>query len=130
MSFTSLDANVVLRFVLNDVPTQSRRARAFVAATACYTTDVALSEVCFVLDKVYGLDREVITGLMSAFLRVETIMYNESIIDEVLHLYVRSRSLSFADCYAATEARYFGNDLVTFDKALVRKGGEHVKEPF
>ncbi len=128
MNFTSLDANVVLRLILNDVPKQSRLARRVIDGSACYVTDVITSEIVYVLERVYRFERSRITGLLRTFFALETVTYNEDLIKGALHMYLTSPSLSFADCYAAVEAGFFGHKLLTFDKALIRKGGEHVKE--
>lgn len=47
---------------------------------------------------------------------------------ETISLYKARSSLSFVDCYAAIEAKTYGNSLVTFDKELAKRGGNHVKE--
>ena len=129
MNFTSLDTNVVLRLILNDVPEQSTRAQLFVAGSPCYVTDVVVSEVVFVLERVYRLERSRICRSLASFFRLETVAYNEPLIRKVLAMYLASRPLSFADCYSAAEAGLYKNELVTFDRALIRKGGSHVKEP-
>jgi len=129
MNFTSLDTNIVLRLILNDVPEQSDRAQAFIDRSACYVTDVVISETVFVLEKVYRLERPRINRLMANLLKLETVTHNEPLIKTVFTMYAAFRSLSFADCYSAQEALFYANDLASFDKALIRNGGTHVREP-
>lgn len=125
----SLDTNVVLRYFLNDIPEQSTRSKAVISGSAIYVTDVVLTEVVFVLEKVIEMSRLDIVRLVKTFLSLPNLIYNDYFLDQTIDLYGGQKSLSFVDCYAATEARMYNNSLVTFDKQLVEHGGNHVKEP-
>ena len=125
----SLDANVILRYFLNDVPTQSLKSKAVIGSSSVYVTDVVLTEVVFVLERVIEMDRSDIVRLVSAFLSLPNLIYNDYFLDQTIELYGTQKSLSFVDCYAATEAKMYNNVLVTFDQQLVKHGGDHVKEP-
>jgi predicted nucleic-acid-binding protein len=114
---------------LNDVPHQSALAADFIDRLKCYVTDVVIAETVYVMEKVYRIERQRIYELFSSFFKLETIAYNELLISQVFGKYLESRALSFVDCYSAVEAFFYGKELATFDKALLRKGGEHVKEP-
>ena len=129
MDATSLDANVILRLTLDDVPHQGALAANFVRNSACYVTDVVIAEVVFVMEKVYRIERTRINELFSTFFKLETLTYNEMLINEVFKKYLQFPTLSFVDCYSAIEAFLDENQLATFDKALLRKGGSHVREP-
>ena len=50
MNLTSLDSNVVIRLILNDVPDQSAKAAEYVGRCPCYVTDVVVAECVFVLE--------------------------------------------------------------------------------
>ncbi len=125
----SLDANIVLRYMLNDVPAQSRRAGAAINGSASYITDVVAVEVIFVLERVIGLSRSDAVKLVKAFLNLPNLIYNDYFLDQAIDLYSVQKSLSIVDCYAATEAKVYHNSLLTFDKDLVKHGGRHVREP-
>jgi predicted nucleic-acid-binding protein len=125
----SLDANILLRFFLNDVPEQSDKAQAAIAGSAIYVTDVVLTEVVFVLERVIEMDRADIVRLVQSFLSLPNVVYNDYFLDQTIDLYGAKKTLSFVDCYAATEARMYKNSLITFDKQLLRHGGNHVMEP-
>ncbi|MGH9945949.1 MAG: PIN domain-containing protein [Pyrinomonadaceae bacterium] len=129
MNLVSLDSNIVLRLILNDVPDQSAKAAAFVGLTECYITDVVVVECVFVLEKVYKLDRDYIVGLMSMLFKLEKVAVNEVTIKKALNLYRRWKPLSFADCYTLVEAMRTGNELVTFDQTLLKKAGVNAREP-
>ncbi|KXK01558.1 MAG: tRNA(fMet)-specific endonuclease VapC [Acidobacteria bacterium OLB17] len=129
MSLTSLDSNVVLRLILNDVPEQSARAAAFVDKTSCYVTDVVVAECVFVLEKVYGLDRDRISELMSILFKLETVALSEDVMKRTFDLYRASRPLSFVDCYSVAEAMLNDLKVVSFDRALLKKCKPIAEEP-
>lgn len=124
----SLDTNVVLRYFLNDIPEQSTKSKVAIAGSAVYVTDVVLTEVVFVLEKVIEMERSDIVRLVKTFLSLPNLIYNDYFLDQTFDLYGAQKSLSFVDCYAATEAKIYNNSLITFDKQLVKHGGNHVSE--
>jgi len=125
----SLDTNIVLRYLLNDIPDQADKARHAIATSGCYVTDVVVMEIIFVLEKVIEVERQDILQLLKAFLSLPNIIYNDYFLDQTIDLYGARRTLSIVDCYAATEAKVYGNTLLSFDKELVNHGGGHVREP-
>ena len=53
-----LDANAVLRFLLQDNEEQFQQVRAVTRAQSCYVTIEVLAEVCYVLEGLYQVPRE------------------------------------------------------------------------
>ena len=129
IAMNSLDTNVVLRYLLNDIPEQADLAKENIAHSVCYVTDVVTTEVIFVLERVINLDRDDIAKLTKAFLGLPNIVYNDYLLDQTMDLYRKNKSLSFVDCYAATEAKVYNNHLLTFDKELQKHGGSHIRQP-
>lgn len=123
---TSLDTNVVLRFLLDDVPEQTEKAAKIIGKDKVYLTDVIIVEVVYVLEKVIGLSRQNITKLVTGFLGFANVVHNPYFLLNTINLYEHHSSLSIVDCYAAAEAEAYNNKLVTFDKRLVTQGGKHV----
>lgn len=124
----SLDTNVVLRFLLDDVPEQSKKAATAIENNQVYVTDVVATEVIFVLEKIFKLARKDIIELFNDFLGLNNLVYNQFFLTQTIDLYAKRPTLSIIDCYAAMEARVYNNTLATFDKALAKHGGTHVKE--
>jgi len=122
----SLDTNVVLRFLLNDVPEQTEKAVEVITSNKVYVTDVVIVETIYVLEKVIQLTRKDITELSTSFLGFANVVHNPLFLLDAIILYDKHPSLSIVDCYASAEAREYGNKLVTFDKRLLSQGGEHV----
>ena len=125
----SLDANVVLRYLLNDLPEQSKKARHLIASSQCYVSDVILTEVVFVLEKLSGFPRADIAVLLRRLISLKNVSCNEVLFDRAIELYMKKKQLSFPDCFIAVEASFSGDFVLTFDKDLIKHGGSHVKEP-
>ena len=66
----SLDANALLRLLLNDIPEQHKATKKLLASapTPLAVADIAVIELVFVLERHYGFSRqqvgEAVTGLM------------------------------------------------------------------
>jgi len=123
---TSLDTNVVLRFLLNDVPAQTEKAAKIISKDKVYVTDVIAVETVYVLEKVIELSRQDIVSLVTGFLGFPNVVHNPYFLIDAISLYEHRSSLSIVDCYAAAEAKAYHNKLVTFDKRLANQGGKHV----
>jgi predicted nucleic-acid-binding protein len=122
----SLDTNVVLRFLLDDVPEQTQKATKMVEDNKVYVTDVVVVEVMYVLEKVMLLARADIAKLVTEFLGFASVVHNPYFLLEAIAFYEHHPALSIVDCYAASEAKAYHNQLATFDKRLVSQGGKHV----
>jgi predicted nucleic-acid-binding protein len=125
----SLDTNIIIRFLLRDVPDQSAKAIALVSRGDCYVTDVIVTETVFVLEKVYEAPRDKITFSLRSFMSLPNVASNAELFADVFELYQARPSLSIIDCYAASEAAASNGSFVTFDKKLLRHGGSHVETP-
>ena len=117
----SLDANVVLRLLLNDVPDQHAAAVALVegADAPFVVSDVAVIEVVFALCRHYEFSRaaaaEAIEGLMS----LTQIDCNRVMLMRALPFFTDHPKLSFEDCCVATYAELSNAEpLWTFDRKL------------
>ncbi|HMM79859.1 MAG TPA: PIN domain-containing protein [Pyrinomonadaceae bacterium] len=125
----SLDANVILRYLLRDIPDQAERSKRIITTSVCYVSDVIITEVAFVLERSVGLDRQEVAALIGKFVELPTVVCNESLLVSTIKLFAKRRQLSFPDSYAAVEARRNSDKLLTFDSDLIKFGGEHVKLP-
>ncbi len=123
---TSLDTNVVLRFLLNDLPEQTEKAAKVIVKDKVYVTDVVTVETVYVLEKVIELSRKDVVKLVTDFLGFANVVHNPFFLLDAIELYEQHPALSIVDCYAIAEAKAYNNKLVTFDKRLVSQGGNHV----
>ena len=118
----SIDANVVLRIILGDIPEQRTQSLKLLGRphTTYYLSNVAIMEVVFVLEKIIGYTRADIAENLSRVLGAyNNIHYEAEILRAALELYTKHPSLSFDDCYLAEESAHKNcTPLWTFDHKL------------
>ncbi len=110
-----VDANVILRYLLNDHPDLSPAAREIIEAGA-QTTPEVLAEVVYVLKGLYKVDRGSISAALEAFLQDAEIA-QKSAVQYACRLYAE-RNLDFVDCLLAGYHHMNGTAIATFDKDL------------
>lgn len=123
----SLDANVILRLLLNDLPRQHEAAVKLLQSTKqpYAAADTAIIEIAFVLERHYQFTRLQIQEALSGFMSIPQINCNRTLFTQALPLFVAHTGLSFEDCCLAVYARL--NDaepLWTFDKKLANQVSE------
>jgi predicted nucleic acid-binding protein len=124
MATASLDANVLLRLCLNDVPDHHQRARRLIGSvTAQFAVHpVVIMELVHALDHHYRLARADIAALLRQVLALPAITGDHSVALAAAGLFETHPALSFADCYLAEEAASTGRvPLWTFDEKLARQ---------
>ena len=115
----SLDTNVILRWLLDDVPGQHASARALVDAGQFRVSDAAVIETCFALNRYYKFTRAEVNQVVIGFLCQPTIVSNLQLVIDTLDLYVARPKLGFEDCYLVTAAAHdHSAPLFTFDRKL------------
>lgn len=119
----SLDANVVLRLLIGDVPAQRKKVYELLNTPRSlhFISDVCLNEVIYVLENLYLYERKEIKRVLYSFFEQhdDTINYNRALIHETLEFWVEHLALSFNDCYMAFYAEHNNVEpLFTFDKKL------------
>jgi predicted nucleic-acid-binding protein len=124
MANGSLDTNVLLRLLLNDIPHQHDAVKRLVAQRSGLfsVADTAIIELAFALGKYYGLARPQIAEAITGLMQLEEINCNHQLFEKVIPLFVNYPALSFEDCCLATYARLNGAEpLWTFDKKLANQ---------
>ncbi|MFC5931256.1 PIN domain-containing protein [Cryobacterium melibiosiphilum] len=116
----SLDANVVLRLLLNDVPDQHAAAVSLLLTGGpFFVSDIAVIETVFVLGRAYGLTRDQQRDSIHSLMILPQIVANVLLHDRALSLYVAHPKLSFEDCCLVTAADLTSHQpLWTFDRKL------------
>lgn len=119
----SIDTNVVLRYILNDVPEQKKKVIDFLSSndTIHYLSTQVISEMFFTLEKTYDLTRDRVANLISFFLaRYDGIVeYDHNLTKIAIPTYISHPKLSWTDCALAAEAEIKHHEpLWTFDKKL------------
>jgi len=110
-----IDANVILRFLLNDVESQSIIAKEAIAKGA-FTIPEVIAEVLYVLTAVYKEPRKNVGRILSVFLDNISVS-DKVIIKEALSQYANT-SFDYVDCVLFARAKMLGEDVLIFDTKL------------
>ena len=122
---TSLDTNVLVRFLVRDDRTQARKAKALVDRLddrdePAYVSDVVLCELVWVLTRSYGFGRNQVALALQQLAAARQLRFDS--VDNVfraLAAYEHGKG-DFADCLIREHARTAGCDTVmTFDQKLL-----------
>ena len=130
----AIDTNVVLRYLLNDHPIQSRKAADLVlGAQAVLVTDIVLAESIWTLrGKKYRLSRdEIVSALDSLFAEPNIVFEDSQSVWRALHVY-RKEKADFPDLLIYFKSRSTADaqgvpfsGFYTFDKAAAGLPGTH-----
>lgn len=128
---TSVDTNVLLRLVLNDVPEQTKLIERLLVGNVRYeVADLALTEMAFVLERFYKMERDIVTRFLLVIVQHPQFMCNKALFEQILPLYLSEPALSINDCALLGYARLNkATPLYTFDKKLVSKSGGDAVQP-
>ncbi len=110
-----IDANVIIRCILNDYPEMTQKAVEVIDAGA-YTKPEVLAEVVYVLQKVYSIQRSEIKKMLTDILEVVDCTETESVL-LAINLYA-TISLDFVDCLLIAYHEINHENIFSFDKKL------------
>lgn len=115
-----LDANLALRYFLNDLPEQAKAVEELVKKTEVklVLTDLVVAEIVWVLQSTYKLERFDIANKIKALINLKCIESNKTLLEKTLIYYVEY-NISFIDAYlAAFSDQYKLEGIYSFDKGL------------
>lgn len=118
-----LDTNMVLRFVLNDVPEQVKEVETILAAAKTnkveiHIPQIVVFEIQFCLEKYYEFSKLQISFTLRSLFSAEYIKIpDKPVFLETLHIY-KTETCSFVDCFLLAFAKENNFKLHTFDKKL------------
>jgi predicted nucleic acid-binding protein len=122
-----VDANVILRFFLQDDDDQFLKARSFIqklelGKDEAFLTDIVFAEVVWVLRKVYEIHRLEISEKFSKLINYRGVktFFSKELYTEALKLYAK-HSTDIQDILLALLARQTKATIVTFDKTDFKK---------
>jgi predicted nucleic-acid-binding protein len=116
-----VDTNIILRYLLNDVPGQSEIARREMKSGDVIILTQVVAEVIYVLSKIYKVDRKDISeNLLKIFSLENVVVENEEIVYFTVFEYGNSK-LDFVDELLYANSRIRGIEVKTFDAGLQGK---------
>lgn len=115
-----LDANAILRFLLQDNEEQFQYVKNIIKAEKCYVTLEVLAEVCYVLEGLYQVSRE---DIVTNFRRLnkDVIIFNADVLLRSLEIFDKTPKLDFVDCLLYGYKKEKDVTIITFDKKLQKR---------
>ena len=101
-----LDANVILRFIVNDNPTFSPKAKLIFenidkGRIKIFISSMAIFEVAFTLERTYKLSKSEVRERFLPIIKLENVTSDrKEVVERALDFYV-DKNVSFADAYQA-----------------------------
>lgn len=124
-----LDTNVLVRYLVQDDPTQAGRANRYIERhctgdSQCLINNIVLCELVWVLESAYGYKKEIVAEALEKLFTASGFEFEDkNIVWTALNDY-RTRKVDLADCLIGRKNRAAGCDeTVTFDKALKQLDG-------
>jgi predicted nucleic-acid-binding protein len=120
----AVDTNVLVRLVARDEPHQVHAAEAFIRKGA-WVSHVVLTETVWVLDSVYGLNRDKIATAINMLLNHQHLTLQDAgVVSAALDHFQRRKSVEFSDCLILEIALHAGHSPIgTFDREFAKLDG-------
>lgn len=119
------DTNVILRFLLNDIPSQRRKVESLIKEARgkkllIIIPEVVVFESFFTLKTYYGYEKDILLSIVESLVSAEYFkIESNSVFMEAVKIY-RVTSLEFVDCFLIAKSQLLESDLFTFDKKLLK----------
>ena len=126
MKISSLDSNLVIRYIIGDIPDQRKKVASLLNTPgAIYRLEfMAIAEIVYIMEKLYQCTRAETIDQLNFFLAQYDghISYDHHLTGKVFPFYLSHPKLSFDDCYLAALAELNNSTpLYTFDKKLANQ---------
>lgn len=135
-SMRTVDANVILRHLLNDHDDHSPRASALFLQVRqgeqlVFCPDTAILEAVYILHRLGGAPRERTVAALLMLVGLPSFrMDHKTAVVEALEFWVSQTPLDYADCYHLALTRKMGmTGIYTFDRKMDRYPGVERFEP-
>lgn len=118
-----LDTNSLLRFLLDDIPSQTKIVKEKIKLAKqgelkLIVHALVIFEVIYALTKVYGFPKEKVVNVLKKIIAFKYLDISErEIISDALEVYL-IKNLSFVDCFLYKLSHKFNAELFTFDRNL------------
>lgn len=111
-----LDANMILRYLLNDNEDMANEVEAIISESSVNVTIEVVAEVVYVLKGVYSIERNTIKNSLLVFLS-EVQSNDMEVLKTGLQVYAEE-NIDFVDCILYAYNKVNGYEIKTFDKKL------------
>ena len=111
-----IDTNYIIRYFVNDDTVMADKAEAILQNENVFIANEIIAEVIYVLNGVYGIDRDMIADLLLELTSFENLLLSDrSVIKRSLEIY-KAKKLDYVDCLLCAYSEQ--DTIVTFDKKL------------
>ena len=117
------DANMILRYLLNDNADMADRAEQYLNAGEASVTIEVMAEAVYVLRGVYAMERGIIAETLKGFLDLAGCR-DRDVLNLALDTY-GAQNIDFVDCVLYAYHIVRGFEIATFDKKLLRLMAEN-----
>ena len=112
------DTNAILRYVLQDNLDMAEAVEQQLSEHFCYVPVEVISEVVYVLSRVYKIERKILAQIVLDITNTDKIsIVQRPVVLHALKVYASS-TLDFVDCLLVGYAKKNGSTIFTFDKKL------------
>jgi predicted nucleic acid-binding protein len=132
----TLDTNILARYLLNDIPDHSERARNLLRSAArgdeaLFLPASVFVEISHLMTRRRSIPRQRVATALMQLLRFEVIHIQErNAVADALTFWEATGGLSFVDCYHLALTRHLGmTQIYTFDRKMNRFPGVARIEP-
>lgn len=117
---TRIDANVILRYLLNDHEELSERAAGIIDNEETFVSVEVMCEVVYVLCGVYKVSRKDVTGQLSDLANHPNITMTDATVFLWALNAFSGHNIDFVDSLLLAYSAVRGDKILTFDKKLAR----------
>jgi predicted nucleic-acid-binding protein len=115
-----IDANVILRYMLDDHPEHSKQAAVIIDHSSVFVAVEVLCEVVYVLSGIYSIERMIITEKLIEFMNLETVTVDDvSVLTEAFGVFAENK-IDFVDALLYAHNKVRGDRIITFDQKLIK----------
>ena len=119
-----VDTSVILRWLLDDDPVLSPRARNFWRTIieneqSAFIAESVFAETVFALQHLFKVEKAAIRHHLVGLIGIKSVeVANAPVMKEALAIFEATRGLSFIDAVVLCHSRHRGQPLVSYDAAL------------
>lgn len=131
----TIDANIILRYLTNDIPDQAKQAEELLKRVEdgtedVFLPDIILADVIWILEGYYKQPREKIREWLTAILSLQGLIFSDKDMAlNALDIYLDKR-IDWSDAFTATQMLQREiTEIYSFDKHFDRIGGIARIEP-
>ncbi len=118
-----VDTNIFLRYLLQDVPSQTKKAEEFLKKVKSgrisgYVPQIIIFEIAYALEKFYRFPKAKVIGGLESILAFENLeVQDNKLLKSTIKLY-QEKNVDITDCFLIVLMAQTEGDIFTFDKKI------------